>query len=153
MESVQPVQMNTYQSVTYRKDFSWLHFDNYPGRWLLKKETPGNDQYSNFHIKCQISWDLLWAGFCLALPVYLQLASYLVLFISCILLVNLTSPGKCYQVETTIFWSNSCITRYIKIWSLNSCPLLFTGIFQNNNIIKIIKIIKQEMNELVPCSL
>ena len=30
MESVQPVQMNTYQSNNYKKDLSWLHFDNEP---------------------------------------------------------------------------------------------------------------------------
>ena len=30
MEPVEPVQMNTYQSKTYRKDLSWLHFDNEP---------------------------------------------------------------------------------------------------------------------------
>ena len=28
LETVQPVQMNTYQSYTYRKDLSWLHFDD-----------------------------------------------------------------------------------------------------------------------------
>ena len=27
----QPVQMNIYQSNAYRKDLSWLHFDNQPG--------------------------------------------------------------------------------------------------------------------------
>ena len=27
-EPVQLVQMNIYQSNTYRKDFSWLHFDH-----------------------------------------------------------------------------------------------------------------------------
>ena len=30
MEPVEPVQMNTFQSNTYRKDLSWLHFDNEP---------------------------------------------------------------------------------------------------------------------------
>ena len=30
MEPVEPVQMNIYQSNTYRKDLSWLHFDNEP---------------------------------------------------------------------------------------------------------------------------
>ena len=30
LEPVQPVQMNTYQSNTYRKVLSWLHFDDEP---------------------------------------------------------------------------------------------------------------------------
>ena len=30
VEPAEPVQMNIYQSNTYRKDLSWLHFDNYP---------------------------------------------------------------------------------------------------------------------------
>ena len=30
VEPVQPVQMNIYQSNTYRKDLSWLHFNNEP---------------------------------------------------------------------------------------------------------------------------
>ena len=30
MEPVEPVQMNIYHSNTYRKDLSWLHFDNEP---------------------------------------------------------------------------------------------------------------------------
>ena len=30
MESALPVQMNTYQSKTYRKDLNWPHFDNEP---------------------------------------------------------------------------------------------------------------------------
>ena len=30
MESSLPVQMNTYQSKTYRKDLNWPHFDNEP---------------------------------------------------------------------------------------------------------------------------
>ena len=30
MEPVEPVQMNIYQSNTYRKDLSWLHLDNEP---------------------------------------------------------------------------------------------------------------------------
>ena len=30
MESVQSVQMNIYQSNTYRKDLSWQHFNNQP---------------------------------------------------------------------------------------------------------------------------
>ena len=31
VESVETVQMNIYQSNTYRKHLSWLHFDNEPG--------------------------------------------------------------------------------------------------------------------------
>ena len=30
MEPVEPVQMNIYQSNTYRRDLSWLHFNNEP---------------------------------------------------------------------------------------------------------------------------
>ena len=30
MEPVEPVQKNIYQSNTYRKDLSWLHFDDEP---------------------------------------------------------------------------------------------------------------------------
>ena len=30
MEPFQPVQMNIYQSNSYRKDLSWLHFDDEP---------------------------------------------------------------------------------------------------------------------------
>ena len=30
MELVEPVQMNIYQSNTYRKDLSWIHLDNEP---------------------------------------------------------------------------------------------------------------------------
>ena len=30
MEPVEPAQMKIYQSNTYRKDFSWLHFDDEP---------------------------------------------------------------------------------------------------------------------------
>ena len=30
MELVEPVQINIHQSDNYRKDFSWLHFDNEP---------------------------------------------------------------------------------------------------------------------------
>ena len=28
VKPVEPVQMNIYQSNTYRKDLTWLHFDN-----------------------------------------------------------------------------------------------------------------------------
>ena len=30
VQPVEPVQMNIYQSNTYRKDLNWLHFDNEP---------------------------------------------------------------------------------------------------------------------------
>ena len=30
VEPVQPVQINIYQSNTYKKDLSWLHFDDKP---------------------------------------------------------------------------------------------------------------------------
>ena len=30
VETIMPVQMNIFQSKTYRKDFSWPHFDNEP---------------------------------------------------------------------------------------------------------------------------
>ena len=30
MEPVEPVQLNIYQSNTYRKDFSWINFDDEP---------------------------------------------------------------------------------------------------------------------------
>ena len=30
MEPFEPVQMNIYQSNTYRKDLHWLHFDDEP---------------------------------------------------------------------------------------------------------------------------
>ena len=30
VEPVEPVQMNIYQSNTYSKDLSWLHFDDVP---------------------------------------------------------------------------------------------------------------------------
>ena len=30
VEPVEPVQMNIYQINTYRKDLSWLHFDDEP---------------------------------------------------------------------------------------------------------------------------
>ena len=29
-QPVQPIQINIYQSNTYRKELSWLHFDNEP---------------------------------------------------------------------------------------------------------------------------
>ena len=41
MESVQPVQMNTYQSNNYKKDLSWLHFDNEPMVQERKREREG----------------------------------------------------------------------------------------------------------------
>ena len=41
MAPVKPVQMNIYQSNTYRKDLSWLHFDDEPwvqGRQQVKDQ-------------------------------------------------------------------------------------------------------------------
>ena len=41
VEPVEPIQMNTYQSNTYRKDLSWLHFDDEPRvqeRWQEKDQ-------------------------------------------------------------------------------------------------------------------
>ena len=44
MESVQPVQMNTYQSNNYKKDLSWLHFDNEPMVQERKREREGEGE-------------------------------------------------------------------------------------------------------------
>ena len=43
MEPVQPVQLNAYQSNSYRKDLSWLHFDEEPliqERQQVKEQQP-----------------------------------------------------------------------------------------------------------------
>ena len=40
MEPVEPVQMNIYQSRTYRKDLSWLHFEDEPRVQELASEGP-----------------------------------------------------------------------------------------------------------------
>ena len=44
MESVQPVQMNTYQSNNYKKDLSWLHSDNEPMVQERKREREGEGE-------------------------------------------------------------------------------------------------------------
>ena len=43
VEPVEPVQMNIYQSNTYKKDLSWLHFDNEP---KVQERQKGKDQKS-----------------------------------------------------------------------------------------------------------
>ena len=43
MAPVKPVQINIYESNTYRKDLSWLHFDDEP--WVQKRQQV-NDQQS-----------------------------------------------------------------------------------------------------------
>ena len=43
MEPVEPVQMNIYQSNTYKKDLSWLHFDDEP---KVQERQQGKDQKS-----------------------------------------------------------------------------------------------------------
>ena len=42
MAPVKPVQMNIYQSNTYRKDLSWLHFDDEP--WVQGRQQVKNQQ-------------------------------------------------------------------------------------------------------------
>ena len=39
-EAVEPVQMNIYQSNTYRKDLRWLHFDDEPRVQEVASERP-----------------------------------------------------------------------------------------------------------------
>ena len=36
VESAEPVQMNIYQSNIYKKDLSWLHFDDEP--WVQERQ-------------------------------------------------------------------------------------------------------------------
>ena len=43
VEPAEPVQMNIYQSNTYKKDLSWLHFNDEPKVQQLQK---GKDQKS-----------------------------------------------------------------------------------------------------------
>ena len=38
METVEPVQANIYQNNTYRKDLSWLHFDDARGSREAEKD-------------------------------------------------------------------------------------------------------------------
>ena len=47
MEPVQPVETNIYQSNTYRKDVSWLHFDDEP---RVQERQQVNDQKSYIFI-------------------------------------------------------------------------------------------------------
>ena len=41
--AVEPVQINIYQSNTYRKDLKWLHFDNDP---MAQESSQVKDQQS-----------------------------------------------------------------------------------------------------------
>ena len=43
MEPIEPVQMNIYKSNNYRKDLSWLHFDDEP---QIQERQQGKDQQS-----------------------------------------------------------------------------------------------------------
>ena len=45
VEPVQAIQMNNYQSDSYRKDFSWLHFDDEP---RVQETQRVKDQYTQF---------------------------------------------------------------------------------------------------------
>ena len=42
MAPVKPVQMNIYQSNTYRKDLRWLHFYNEP--WVQQRQQAKDQQ-------------------------------------------------------------------------------------------------------------
>ena len=42
MAPVKPVQMNIYESNTYRKDLSWLHFDDEP--WIQERQQVKDQQ-------------------------------------------------------------------------------------------------------------
>ena len=53
MEPVEPVQTNIYQSNTYRKDLSWLHFSDEPRvqeRQQVKGEQSCKQSYTYIHI-------------------------------------------------------------------------------------------------------
>ena len=43
MAPVKPVQINIYQSKTYRKDWSWLHFDDEP--WAQERQQVKDQQF------------------------------------------------------------------------------------------------------------
>ena len=45
MKPVQPVQMNTYQINSYRKDLSWLYFDYEP---RIQETQHVKDQHAQF---------------------------------------------------------------------------------------------------------
>ena len=44
MAPVKPVQMNIYESNTYRKDLSWLQFDDEP--WIQERQQVKDQQSS-----------------------------------------------------------------------------------------------------------
>ena len=47
MAPVKPVQINIYESNTYRKDLSWLHFDDEP--WIQERQQV-KDQQSHISV-------------------------------------------------------------------------------------------------------
>ena len=52
VEPVQLVQTNIYQSNTYRKDLSWLHFDDEP---RAQERQQLKAQQSNIPVPCSLS--------------------------------------------------------------------------------------------------
>ena len=55
MEPVDPAQMNIYQSNNFKKDLSWLHFDDEPRvqeRQQMKDQQPRHDN----SISCMSVW-------------------------------------------------------------------------------------------------
>ena len=52
MESVEPIQINIYQSYAYRKDLSWLHFDNEP---RVQERQQLKDQQSHISVLSSLS--------------------------------------------------------------------------------------------------
>ena len=51
MEPVEPVQKNIYQSNTFRKDLSWLHYDNEP-RVQEKQQVKDQQPCISFFVAC-----------------------------------------------------------------------------------------------------
>ena len=51
MEPVDPVQKNIYQSNTYSKDLTWLHFDDDPS---IHEKQQMNNQQSCISVKEQV---------------------------------------------------------------------------------------------------
>ena len=47
LEPVEPVQMNIYESNTYRKDLSWLHLNNGP---RVQEKQQAEDQHSHISV-------------------------------------------------------------------------------------------------------
>ena len=47
VEPIELVQMNIYQSKTYRKDLNWLHFDDEPGAQDLCRNLPYENALAN----------------------------------------------------------------------------------------------------------